>query len=269
MAERRTLPFADKESLRVRALFLAERIELRALEGVETLATLPLTIAVREQGCAVLFRYGVVVLFNVDPLEEVQFLETLKPLLQQPFSLPEHEETTLKISSGEKERVGGDTVWLATLSVERLQLVAEVLARSVVLDRYEKSVAAEFDLIEPLAASLRRHTFPRALSRDLLRHIGGALLSRHQMVGRVTLNEKPELLWEHPSLERFYVRLEDEYEISERHHVVEEKVAVISRTAETVLDLLHARRSLRVEWYIVILIVVEILLTLYELIALR
>ena len=33
----------------------------------------------------------------------------------------------------------------------------------------------------------------------------------------------------------------------------------------TLLDLLQNRRSLRVEWYIVILIVVEIVLTLYEL----
>ena len=34
---------------------------------------------------------------------------------------------------------------------------------------------------------------------------------------------------------------------------------------ETQLQLLQAKHSLRVEWYIVILIVVEILLTLYEL----
>jgi uncharacterized Rmd1/YagE family protein len=34
---------------------------------------------------------------------------------------------------------------------------------------------------------------------------------------------------------------------------------------ETQLELLQAKHSLRVEWYIVILIIVEILLTLYEL----
>ncbi len=32
----------------------------------------------------------------------------------------------------------------------------------------------------------------------------------------------------------------------------------------TILELLQSRRTLRVEWYIVILIVVEILLTLYD-----
>ena len=84
------------------------------------------------------------------------------------------------------------------------------------------------------------------------------------MVGRVEVSEKPELLWEYPELEKLYVRLEDEFEIRERHLALERKLGIISRTAETLLDLLNNRRSLRVEWYIVLLIVAEILLTLYE-----
>ena len=76
--------------------------------------------------------------------------------------------------------------------------------------------------------------------------------------------EKPELLWEHPELERLYHRLEGEYELSERHMALERKLDLLSKTAETLLGLLSTKRSLRVEWYIVILIVFEILLTLYE-----
>ncbi|MBB5347403.1 putative Rmd1/YagE family protein [Desulfoprunum benzoelyticum] len=38
----------------------------------------------------------------------------------------------------------------------------------------------------------------------------------------------------------------------------------MSRTAETLFGLLQNKRSLRVEWYILLLIVIEILLTLYE-----
>jgi uncharacterized Rmd1/YagE family protein len=43
------------------------------------------------------------------------------------------------------------------------------------------------------------------------------------------------------------------------------KIDLISRTAQTLLQLQQGRHSLRLELYIVILIVVEILLTLYEL----
>ena len=56
----------------------------------------------------------------------------------------------------------------------------------------------------------------------------------------------------------------DEYEIQERHNALERKLALIVKTVETQLDLLNNKRSLRVEWYIVILIVVEIFIMLYD-----
>jgi uncharacterized Rmd1/YagE family protein len=90
------------------------------------------------------------------------------------------------------------------------------------------------------------------------------LRSELKIVGRVEVADKPELTWDHPELERLYVRLADEFEIRERHRVLDRKLELVSRTAQTVLELLQHRHSLRVEWYIVILILVEILLMLYE-----
>jgi uncharacterized Rmd1/YagE family protein len=133
------------------------------------------------------------------------------------------------------------------------------------LGHYEDHIAQTFDRVEPLAAQLERQGHARQHMRELTRQIGTTLLSLHRMVGRAEVGEKPEPLWEYPELERLYLRLESEYEIRERQLALERKLEVISRTVETLLDLLQARRTLRVEWYIVLLIVVEILLTLYEL----
>jgi uncharacterized Rmd1/YagE family protein len=83
------------------------------------------------------------------------------------------------------------------------------------------------------------------------------------MVGRAEIGEKPELLWEHPNLERLYALLEAEFEVRERLAVMERKLELAGRTARTLVDLINARHSLRVEWYIVALILFEILLTLY------
>jgi len=83
------------------------------------------------------------------------------------------------------------------------------------------------------------------------------------MVWRAEVGEKPEVLWENPELERLYPRLAEEYELRERHLALERKLDLIARTAQTLLDLLQHQRSLRVEWYIVVLILVEILLTVY------
>jgi uncharacterized Rmd1/YagE family protein len=101
-------------------------------------------------------------------------------------------------------------------------------------------------------------------SKELIHRIGATLLIQQMLVGRVEVNEKPETLWEHPELEKFYLKLEDEFEIAERNSALQKKLELISLTAETQLELINKSHSLRVEWYIVILIVVEIFLTLYE-----
>jgi uncharacterized Rmd1/YagE family protein len=76
--------------------------------------------------------------------------------------------------------------------------------------------------------------------------------------------EPPELLWERPELERLHARMRDEFELRERHRALTSKLELVSRTAETVLELIQNKRTLRVEWYIVVLILVEILLGLYQ-----
>ena len=123
------------------------------------------------------------------------------------------------------------------------------------LAHYETTVAAVFDEVEPLAAGLRERGRSRIHGRELLRHIGRTLDIQQRMVGRVEVEEKPEALWERPDLERLYQRLAEEYELTERHRALERKLDLIARTASTLLTLQYNRRSLRVEWYIVALIV--------------
>jgi uncharacterized Rmd1/YagE family protein len=65
-------------------------------------------------------------------------------------------------------------------------------------------------------------------------------------------------------LEQLYLRLEDEFELSERAEILDRKLELISRTVSTTLDLVQTQRGHRVEWYIVGLIVFEIGLTLYD-----
>ncbi len=256
--------FSGKTAIRARALCIGERIDLRAFEATERLASAPLTVAAGAHGCAVLFRYGVVVLLDMGSLEEVAFLRNLEPLVGDRFQAPETEEAEIAPSSHEQEGVVGGMIHLKESSVERIQLLAEILAKSVMLSHYETSVAQVFERIEPMARRLQEGRGWRR-GADLTRYIGGTLMIQQKMVGRVEILEKPELLWERPELERLHARLEDEYELRERHLALERKLDLVSHTAQTLLDMLQNTRSLRVEWYIVVLILLEIGLSLYDL----
>jgi len=93
------------------------------------------------------------------------------------------------------------------------------------------------------------------------------LLVQHRVAGRIAVEEKPDVLWERPDLERLYARLEDEYELRERGQALQQKLDVIVETARTFTDILDANRSTFLEATIVLLIVFEICITFYEMFA--
>ncbi|MBS1122460.1 MAG: hypothetical protein H6Q90_4688 [Deltaproteobacteria bacterium] len=249
----------------VRALNIADRIDVRGIEP-RLSSQLPVTVAVGQAGCAMLFRSGAVVFFGVDALAQERFVSDLAPRMLGRYASPESERANIRI--GAADAVDPDALILREASIERLQVVAEILAKSVVLARNEQEIGVAFSAVEPLAQEMKRS--PRKLPlrhRDLVRHIGEAMLVEHQLVDRAEVLEKPELLWDRPDLDRFYARLEDEYEIRERHLVLESKLALVSTAARTMLELNQAQRSLNVEYYIVALILFEIVLALYGMVA--
>jgi uncharacterized Rmd1/YagE family protein len=260
------LPADAVDVVPVRALLLGERLDTRALERDKPLAVAPLTVEI-PGGAAVLFRYGAVVLFGPPTAALDNFVAGLRPLVTAALPAPERDEARLLIRPDADQQVDlAGNILLREKTYESLQVVADILAKGLVLSHYETRIADIFDGIEPLAATLREKGRAGARSKELLRHIGDVLLMQQKMVGRVETGEKPELLWDHPELERLYVRLAEEYELRDRDRALDRKLDVISRTVETLLGLVQTRSSLRVEWYIVLLIVAELLLTTYPLI---
>jgi len=150
------------------------------------------------------------------------------------------------------------------LSVPRLLIVADALAKSVVLARDERQVANVFDTIEPFARELGREGRTSRNRTDLLKLLGNALLVQHRLSGRVAVSDKPDVLWDRPDLERLYARLEDEYELSERAETMNRKLSVIADTATTLSDIIDTKRALRLELVVVFLIAFEIVITFYE-----
>jgi len=258
---------ADKplgsSAFRARALLLGARLDLRNWPEGETLARAPLTARLAGGGIAVLFRFGVAVLFDAAPEAEHALRERLAPLMEHRYPSPEAEELEVRVDPSRPEGLHEGALLVQSASLERLQLVAEALAKSVLLGHYEARLGAAFDRIEPLALELERRGRIRGGTRDHLKRIGALLLLESRMVGRAQIGDKPELLWEHPRLEGLNALLEDEFEIRERLAALDRKLELVARTERTLVDLMSTRHALRVEWYIVALIAFEILLTLY------
>jgi uncharacterized Rmd1/YagE family protein len=247
----------------VRAIHVGERIDVRGVEP-RLSPQLPVIIEVAPAGCAVLLRAGAVVVFGVDALQQERLIKDLGPRISDRYGKPESERALVRV--GEADGVEPDALIVREVTIERLQIIAEILGKSVILARHENEIADTFTSIEPMALQMK--TSPGKLpwkQRDLVKLVGEATLVEHQLTGRAEVLEKPDLLWDNAELDRFYARLEDEYELRERHAALDTKLAVVSRAAQTMLELSQTRRSLNVEYYIVALIVVEVALAIFQL----
>jgi uncharacterized Rmd1/YagE family protein len=257
---------ATDRSIVLRALLLGQRLETRGLEHQDTIALMPLTLRIGREGIAFLFRYGVVVFVGLSAAEEDALLGSLRPRITEALTTPEVDQVSIVIKrEGEDQIDSTGAIVLKDGSAERLQIIANVMSKSVVLALHESQIAVAFDRLEPLAAGIKRRGRGGREARQLIQQIGDILLTQHRMVGRVAIEDKPDVLWDRPELERLYARLADEYELAERSRAIDRKLTLVSETVRTLLELAQDQRSVRLEWYIIGLICIEVMLSAYEL----
>jgi uncharacterized Rmd1/YagE family protein len=235
------LPATAPTRLTARALIVGERIDTAGLERPDMISSLPLAFRVGERGMAALFRFGVAVMVGLSPLEEEDLLAKLRSRVSGARALGDDEIAVLEISpDGDEQKSSSGPIQIKNLSSPRFLVIA------------------------PFAAKLAATGRPPFRRRAMLRLIGQALLAQHRVSGRVAVEEKPDILWDHPELERLYARLTDEYELHERSDVLKRKLEVIGDTAQALTDIIDADRATRLEAAIVILIVLELIAALVQ-----
>lgn len=266
-AHAKALPMlAGRMEWTLKAILLGERIDTRGLGAAAGATTTPVTLQPPDGGLAFVFRYGVVVLVGLDAAAERRMLESLRGRIVAPEESPTTEDVTIVLGDGSADAAAAtDAVVLQDATMEHLQIVANVLSKSVVLAYQESAIAAALDRIEPFVFQLRDRGGVMTQGAALLRQIGHVLSAMQRMTVRVEAEDKPDLLWDHPQLERLYARLADEYEIVERSRALGRKFTLINESVTSLLQVVDTRRAIRLEWAIILLIAFEILLSLYDL----
>jgi uncharacterized Rmd1/YagE family protein len=246
-------------------LLLGDRLDLTRIDANNLLSTSPLAFRAGDRGYAVLFRYGVIVLCGLTRDEEERVLIEISSRIVRPVIQPEEDREAIEVAADGVDQIPpGGPIYVKELSPERMLVIADALAKSAALHRDEREVEAVLDVIEPLARQLSQGGRTKAGRRTVIRHIGQALLVRHRVTGITAIDDKPDVLWDRPDLERLYARLEDEYELGARADALRQKLEVIGETATALTDLIDTARSYRLEIAVLILVGIEVVIGLFE-----
>ena len=257
-------PLANPLTMTARALQLGERLDVKGLERADSFSKNPLAFRTPSGGTVVLFKMGTAVFIGLTPVEEEDMIRGLGERIKD--TLKEREiETADIVAKGDDDTVAANgTVLLKSAEPHRLLLVAEALAVAVSLSYDERRVGRAFDRVSHVAEGLKTGKLIGGKRSETLSEIGEALSIQSRLAGRIDMDDKPDVLWDHPELERLWAKLVDEYDLKSRANAIAQKLTVIRDSAETLGDLLTTRTSHRLEWYIIALIMIEIALGLYD-----
>lgn len=245
---------------------MGQKISLRALQKdlkFEAALREPFVLKYGAKKFVVIFRYGVMVFWGLDEGDVNHFLSRVSPYIVDIID-NQHEESVNVITSAKKDEITSSGIRLNGLSVEKVSLISEVLGRSVVLDYFEKEVENIVGSFGDVTAEFSVNGKTKLSTRKLLREVGSAMNIQHMTVNQMAMLDKPDLTWEDSHLNEFFRELSEEYEIKDRYSILDDRLQMIFRNVEFILNVIETRRSLFLELVIIFLILFEVLIFIYE-----
>lgn len=240
-------------------IFIKKFLEKYKYEGI---AKDPTIIKWSATSYAVLFRYGVIVLWNFTDKQKKTFLRKINTFITKPLDTLLTEEAAW--SKGQKMKISDGLINTATIDNSKRQLIAVSLARTVILDYFEHKVDALLIKFSTIIEQFNNEGRSSFSSKKLLRLEGSAMVINNQTVSQITMLDKPDFIWDDPELDTLFMELEEEYEISERYEILNKKLETLLHDSEFIMNFLEARRANFLELIIVVLFVIDIALILME-----
>ncbi|KJD37001.1 hypothetical protein PW52_00650 [Tamlana sedimentorum] len=205
-----------------------------------------------------IFQYGMVSFFNMTSTEINHALQKLKPQCTNYFSekLSDSVEVVIKPNI---LKVEFDNVILPNLDEEMIRLVMLNASQSVALNRYT-------EITEELLTETNKHTsYLEANGKldisgnKLKRFIGKVLNIKNKISENLYIFDSPEITWEKEELNRLNQELKQAFDLKDRYRVIHDRIEIIKENLELFKDIMDHNESSRLEWIIIILIVIEVI----------
>jgi len=210
------------------------------------------------------FDYGVVVFGNFDPLAKSEFLKFIKDYANVLVDVNLFEEYRIEIDpSTTKMLVKNDEVVVPQLDPSILRIAMLNTGQSVALEYYEM-------LTDSLIASSKHYILELeqkgkiSISKtNLLKYIGKVLNVKNSIVDNLYILDDPNLVWDNEELSVMNRNLKANFEIIPRFKDLDYRLQIVEDNLKLFTDVLNVRESSRLEWIIIILILIEILVALF------
>ena len=205
-----------------------------------------------------IFHYGMVSFFNMSIDEINEALEQIKPFSHNYFSERISEEVSILIQPNTLQ-VNFENIVLPELNAEMIRLVMLNASQSVALNSYS-------EITEELLIATNEHTkylenkgTLDITGNKLKRFIGKVLNIKNKISENLYIFDSPEITWENEQLNKLNQDLKQSFDLKDRYRLIHDRIEIIKENLELFKDIMDHKESSRLEWIIIILIVIEVI----------
>uniref|UniRef100_M4BVL5 DUF155 domain-containing protein n=1 Tax=Hyaloperonospora arabidopsidis (strain Emoy2) TaxID=559515 RepID=M4BVL5_HYAAE len=226
----------------------------------------------------VYFDYGAVVFFNCDQALVSTLIKHATRFCSDVFEMRGHEEELLLVGDPAQKRwsrLVENNVLVREIDHINVHVIAGVLSQTVALEFYERQCETILCEFEKLNTDVEKKGPRGALfgreneqTRSLFKIVASNNTLLIDLVSklRVIDRKRPgDPAWSQARYHNMWESLLEEFELNERFQNLNFKLELIQHNTKFFLEVLHSHKGERLEWYIIILISVELGIGVYEL----
>lgn len=215
-------------------------------------------------GYVLAYDFGALVFVGIGPEDEKRLLAAVlakfpgepRPPLTESFLIEERE--------GAAAEVRFDRVVVGGIGIEVIDVVALILAQSVSMDYYARDVEEIEEETDRIAAFVRERGRIPGRVRHLVQFIGLCISTRNDVISTLALFDKPDATWESEPLDRLWEGLYRMLELDDRYRTLEAKLRMFQDNLVVLVDLARQRSGLRLEVAVVLLILFEVVVMVWQ-----
>jgi uncharacterized Rmd1/YagE family protein len=214
------------------------------------------------KGHAFFFPFASIVFWNVSEQLRSELLNEIKCFQEQPLENIETDEFTYIY--GESARIVDDEITLPNVDILTKLSISHGIAQSVKLGTFETAIQKTFNSTKEIPEALAKKGKIPLSRKEIRRKMGQLFIERNSITLHVDVLDTPEFFWEYPELDPLYRMVANYLEIETRVEVLNHRLNVVHELFQMLGSELNHQHSSRLEWTIIILIVIEVILTLLK-----
>jgi len=213
-----------------------------------------------EVGDLFFFAYGAAVFWKIPKEKEIFFLKEIE--LFEENRLDEIETDEFTFSFGDALKIIEDEIFIPDQEMLSRLAISQALAQSAKLSTFESAIQKTYNLSRQIPLDLAKKGKISLSKKEIRRQMGELFIERSSINLQTDVLDTPEFFWDYPELEPYYKVTANYLDIKTRVEVLNHRLDVVHELFQMLGTELNNQHATRLEFTIVLLIVIEVILSL-------